>query len=55
MHSSFSSRQTLKSRFRARERIFAGWVSYSHPSITETLHMLGLIVFLLIWNIQPLI
>ena len=41
MHSSFSSRQTLKSRFRARERIFAGWVSYSHPSITETFAYAG--------------
>ncbi len=27
---------SLKSRLRNRERIFAGWVSYSHPSITET-------------------
>ena len=38
MHSKcyFSTRQVLKNRLRARERIFAGWISYSHPSITET-------------------
>lgn len=30
-------RSDLKSRFRNRERIFAAWVSYCHPSITETM------------------
>ena len=30
-------RIALKNKLRNRERIFAGWVSYAHPSITETL------------------
>ena len=34
-------RQDLKSRLRNRERVFAGWVSYSHPSITETFARAG--------------
>ena len=29
-------RIALKNKLRNRERIFAGWVSYAHPSITET-------------------
>ena len=29
-------RKKLKNKFRKRERMFAGWISYSHPSITET-------------------
>lgn len=30
------SRRLLKNKLRARERLFAGWVSFAHPSITET-------------------
>jgi 2-keto-3-deoxy-L-rhamnonate aldolase RhmA len=37
----FATRQRLKARFRARECMFAGWVSYSHPSIAETLARAG--------------
>lgn len=29
-------RAHLKQKLRSRERFFAGWISYSHPSITET-------------------
>ncbi len=29
-------RKTLKKKFRQRKKMFGGWVSYSHPSITET-------------------
>ena len=29
-------RKNLKKKFRARKKIFGGWISYSHPSITET-------------------
>lgn len=29
-------RKSLKLKFRNRERLFGGWVSYAHPSITET-------------------
>ena len=36
MSRAIQHRQTLKSKFRNRERFFAGWISYSHPSITET-------------------
>ena len=32
----FIRRKNLKSKLINRERIFAGWVSYAHPSITET-------------------
>lgn len=31
----------LKQKFRNRERLFAGWVSYAHPSITETFARAG--------------
>lgn len=31
-----SIRADLKKKLRNRERLFAGWVSFSHPSITET-------------------
>lgn len=31
-----AARAELKRKLRNRERIFAGWVSYAHPSITET-------------------
>lgn len=36
MNSIFHKRAALKHRLRNRDRLFAGWVSYSHPSITET-------------------
>ena len=36
MSSAFEYRKCLKNKFRNRERLFAGWISYSHPSITET-------------------
>ena len=29
-------RVAMKTKLRNRERMFAGWVSYGHPSITET-------------------
>ena len=29
-------RVAMKTKLRNRERMFAGWVSYAHPSITET-------------------
>jgi 2-keto-3-deoxy-L-rhamnonate aldolase RhmA len=31
----------LRQRFRRRERLFGGWVSYAHPSITETFARAG--------------
>lgn len=34
-------RKLLKQKFRNRERLFAGWVSYAHPSITETFARAG--------------
>jgi len=34
-------RQSLKKKLRDREKLFAGWVSYAHPSITETFAMAG--------------
>jgi len=36
MNSIFEKRLELKRKMRSRERMFAGWVSYAHPSITET-------------------
>ncbi|WCL51238.1 HpcH/HpaI aldolase family protein [Leptospira sp. GIMC2001] len=36
MENLFARRKKLKSKLVNRERLFAGWVSYSHPSITET-------------------
>jgi len=36
MNNIFEKRVQLKEKFRRRERLFAGWVSYAHPSITET-------------------
>lgn len=36
MNQIFQKRASLKQRLRDRERLFAGWVSYAHPSITET-------------------
>ncbi|MBF0119183.1 MAG: 4-hydroxy-2-oxovalerate aldolase [Desulfobacterales bacterium] len=35
------SRAALKKKFQNRERVFGGWVSYAHPSITETIAMAG--------------
>ena len=35
------NRLSLKKQLRNRERLFAGWVSYSHPSITETFARAG--------------
>ena len=34
-------RKTLKSKLRNRERLFAGWISYAHPSIAETFASAG--------------
>jgi 2-dehydro-3-deoxyglucarate aldolase len=34
-------RIVLKEKLRKRERLFAGWVSYAHPSITETFARAG--------------
>jgi 2-keto-3-deoxy-L-rhamnonate aldolase RhmA len=37
MYNSINNRRNLlKSKLNKRERLFAGWVSYAHPSITET-------------------
>lgn len=41
MNNIFKQRQALKCRLRNREQLFAGWVSYAHPSITETFAMAG--------------
>jgi 2-keto-3-deoxy-L-rhamnonate aldolase RhmA len=41
MNELFAARAALKARFRARERLFGGWISYSHPSITETFARAG--------------
>ena len=35
------ARVKLKKKLRNRERLFAGWVSYAHPSITETFARAG--------------
>ena len=37
----FYNREILKNKLRSREKLFAGWVSYSHPSITETFARAG--------------
>ncbi len=37
----YKKRYEFKTRLRNRERIFGGWLSYSHPSIAETLSMAG--------------
>ena len=34
-------RSGLKQRFRNRERLFAGWISYAHPAIAETFALAG--------------
>lgn len=41
MNNNFEQRIKLKNKLRNREKLFAGWVSYSHPSITETFAMAG--------------
>ena len=35
------SRKNFKSKLQKRERLFAGWISYAHPSITETFAQAG--------------
>lgn len=40
-HKIFESRKTLKEKLQRRDRLFAGWVSYAHPSITETFALAG--------------
>jgi 2-dehydro-3-deoxyglucarate aldolase len=37
----FERRAALKEKLRRRERLFGGWVSYAHPSITETFARAG--------------
>lgn len=41
MNDCFLKRTALKEKMLRRERLFAGWVSYSHPSITETFARAG--------------
>tara|TARA_B110000438_G_C15809982_1_gene649187 strand:+ start:936 stop:1727 length:792 start_codon:yes stop_codon:yes gene_type:complete len=41
MNSIFEQRAILKKKLRRRERLFAAWVSYAHPSITETFARAG--------------
>ena len=41
MNNIFEIRAGLKEKLRNREKLFAGWVSYSHPSITETFARAG--------------
>ena len=36
MNKLISKRASMRTKLRNRERLFAGWVSYGHPSITET-------------------
>jgi len=41
MNQIFEKRRALKEKMRRRERMFAGWISYAHPSITETFARAG--------------
>lgn len=41
MNTIFQKRAALKEKLRQRERLFAGWISYAHPSITETFARAG--------------
>lgn len=41
MNTIFEKRAELKQKLRNRERLFAGWVSYAHPSVTETFARAG--------------
>ena len=36
MNDILKKRKELKAKLKKRERLFGGWVSYAHPSITET-------------------
>lgn len=41
MQSILAQRAALRAKFSAREKMFGGWVSYAHPSITETFARAG--------------
>jgi len=41
MKNLYEKRIALKRKLQQRERLFAGWVSYAHPSITETFALAG--------------
>lgn len=41
MNDIFQKRAALKAKLRKRERLFTGWISYAHPSITETFARAG--------------
>ena len=41
MTTKLQQRMNLKQKLRNRERLFAGWISYAHPSITETFALAG--------------
>jgi len=41
MNALFQKRAALKEKLRRRERLFGGWISYGHPSITETFARAG--------------
>ena len=41
MNNNFQNRKNLKRKLTQREKLFAGWISYSHPSITETFARAG--------------
>ena len=41
MNKKLEQRLMLKQKLRNRERLFASWVSFAHPSITETFSMAG--------------
>jgi 2-keto-3-deoxy-L-rhamnonate aldolase RhmA len=41
MNNIYENRIALKEKLRRRERLFAGWISYAHPSITETFARAG--------------
>lgn len=41
MNTVFEKRLELKRKLRNRDQLFAGWVSYAHPSITETFARAG--------------
>ncbi|MDC0239177.1 aldolase/citrate lyase family protein [Candidatus Thioglobus sp.] len=41
MNKNTEQRITLKKKMKNREKMFAGWVSYAHPSITETFALAG--------------
>jgi len=41
MNNIFQKRLELKEKLKNRERLFAGWISYAHPSIAETFSRAG--------------